>query len=204
MPASITLSARRLVMWLSICAAVLLLAATAIATFGDDVRAAGLQATQPRARAQAEPTPPMPKQPGHGMGKLMIWGDLSMFEPRGHPESCLLMNRFKRTQPVGFRMTAMDGGTGEVEHTALLTIHVTSGGKTVDIPMRYRGAAGPAAPPPPGYLKAPVELWTGRWDVPNDAPIGMVTYTVTATDAFGRTATFTPFSYSTSQLTIVE
>jgi hypothetical protein len=51
---------------------------------------------------------------------------------------------------------------------------------------------------------APLELWTGFWTVPDDAPTGTVSYTVTATDPFGRTATFTPFSYSGSQLAIVE
>lgn len=165
---------------------------------------AGQQRGAAAAPAGQTPAAPPPRQAGHGMGKLVIWGDLSLFEPRGHPQSCWLMNRFKRGQPAGFRMTAVDGGTGEVENTAVLVIHVTYGGRTVDIPMRFRGAAGPNAPPPQGYLSAPVELWTGRWDVPSDAPIGAVAYTVTATDAFGRTATFKPFSYSTSQLTIVE
>lgn len=103
---------------------------------------------------------------------------------------------------MGFRMTAVDGGTGEVENTAVLVIHLTVGGKTIDVPMRWRGAA-PPAPSPQGYLRPPVELWTGFWTVPDDAPIGMVSYTVTATDRFGRTATFTPFSYAGSQITIV-
>jgi hypothetical protein len=39
--------------------------------------------------------------------------------------------------------------------------------------------------------------------VPDDAPTGRVSYTVTATDRFGRKASFTPFSYETSQITIV-
>ena len=152
----------------------------------------------------APPTPPPAKQPGHGTGKLVIWGDLASFQPRGHPMNCLTMNRFKRGEPVGFRMTAIDGGTGEVENTAELVAHVIYGGKTIDVPMRWRGAGGPTAPPPSGYLRPTVELWTGRWDVPADAPTSMLLYTVTAKDAFGRTAIFQPFSFSSSQLTIVE
>jgi hypothetical protein len=182
--------------FLSIAASLTLLIVTGIATLAGQQRGAA-------PAGQAAAAPPA-RQAGHGTGKLVIWGDLSLFEPRGHPESCLLMNRFKRGQPAGFRMTAIDGGTGEVENTAVLVVHVTYGGRIVDAPMRFRGAAGPAAPPPPGYLSAPVELWTGKWVVPSDAPIGAVAYTVTATDAFGRTATFKPFSYSTSQLTVVE
>ena len=48
-------------------------------------------------------------------------------------------------------MTAIDGGTGEVENTAVITGHITytsrtKGKQTVDVPMRWRGAAGPNAP----------------------------------------------------------
>ena len=119
------------------------------------------------------------------------------------PDNCVLTNRFKKGQRVGFRMTAFDGGSGEVENTAVLVGHITYAGRTVDVPMRWRGAAGPSAPAPRGYLRSPAELWTGFWVVPDDAQPGTLSYTVTATDRFGRTATFTPFSYETSQLAIV-
>jgi hypothetical protein len=39
--------------------------------------------------------------------------------------------------------------------------------------------------------------------VPDDAPVGRISYTVTATDRFGRKASFTPFSAEASQLVIV-
>ena len=162
------------------------------------------QAQQPAAgaqgRGQAAPAPPPARQPGHGMGQLVIWGDVSLFEKPGTPDNCILTNRFKKGQRVGFRMTAKDGGTGEVENTAVITIHVTYAGKTVDVPMRWRGGGGNI---PRGYLRPPTDLWTGFWMVPDDAPTGMVTYTVSATDSFGRKATMTPFSYETSQITIV-
>lgn len=153
-------------------------------------------------RGQPAPPPP-PPQAGHPSGKLVIWGDVALFNKPDDPDNCILTNRFKRGQRVGFRMTAIDGGTGEVENTAILVAHVNYGGKTVDAPMRWRGAAGPSAPAPRGYLRSPFELWTGSWTVPDDAPVGMITYTVTATDRFGRTATFTPFSAQASQLVIV-
>ena len=149
---------------------------------------------------QATPSP----QTGHPSGKLVIWGDVALFDRPDAPDNCILTNRFRRGQRIGFRMTAIDGGTGEVENTAILVAHVTSGGKTVDAPMRWRGAAGPAAPAPRGYLRSPAELWTGFWTVPGDAPTGVISYTVTATDRFGRTATFIPFSAEASQLVIVQ
>lgn len=137
------------------------------------------------------------------MGKLVIWGDVAIFINPTDPNNCILTNRFKAGQRVGFRMTAVDGGSGEVEQTATLVAHVNYGGKTIDAPMRWRGAAGPKAPAPRGYIRAPYELWTGFWTVPADAKPGTISYTVTATDKFGRTATFTPFSAEASQLVIV-
>lgn len=158
--------------------------------------------TPAQGRGQA-PAPP-PAQTGHPSGKLVIWGDLALFTPPTAPDNCILTNRFKRGQRVGFRMTAHDGGSGEIENTAVLTAHLTYAGRTTDIPMRWRGAAGPTAPAPRGYLRSPVELWTGSWTVPDDAKTGVLSYTVTATDSFGRKASFAPFSAEASQLTVVE
>jgi hypothetical protein len=186
-----------------IAAALAILALSGIANLAAQQPASQQPAAAAGGRGNAPPPPPA-KQPGHGTGKLVIWGDLASFQPRGHPMNCLTMNRFKRGEPVGFRMTAIDGGTGEVENTAELVAHVIYGGKTIDVPMRWRGAGGPNAPPPSGYLRPIVELWTGRWEVPADAPTSMLLYTVSAKDAFGRTTIFQPFSFSSSQLTIVE
>ena len=159
---------------------------------------------QAPAQGSGQPAAPPPPQAGHPSGKLLIWGDLALFTPPTAPDNCILTSRFKRGQRVGFRMTAHDGGSGEVENSAVLTAHLVYAGRTVDIPMRWRGAAGPTAPAPRGYLRSPVELWTGSWTVPDDASTGVLKYTVTATDRFGRTASFTPFSAEASQLTIVE
>ena len=164
------------------------------------------QAQGPGATVQAQgrggqpPAAPPTPQAGHPAGKLVIWGDVALFERPGTPNNCILTNRFTRGQRVGFRMTAIDGGSSDVENTAALTAHVTYAGKTVDIPMRWRGGGAT----PRGYLSAPNNLWTGFWVVPDDAPTGTVSYTVTGTDKFGRMASFTPFSYETSQITIVQ
>jgi hypothetical protein len=174
-----------------------------IVSFSNVGRAQAQAQAPAGAQGRGQPAPPPAAQAGHPSGKLVIWGDTAIFINPTDPDNCLLTNRFKRGQRVGFRMTAIDGGTGEVENTAELVAHVTYAGKTVDAPMRWRGAAGPTAPAPRGYLRSPAELWTGFWTVPNDAPVGRISYTVTATDRFGRKATFTPFSAEASQLVIV-
>jgi hypothetical protein len=154
-----------------------------------------------QARGRAAPPAPPPAQPGHPSGKLVIWGDTVNFDPPGTPNQCVAQSRFRRGQRIGFRMTAIDGGSGQVENTATLVAHVTHGGKTFDVPMRWRGVGNF---PADQYLRAPREMWTGGWAIPADAAVGTVRYTVTATDRFGRTATFTPFPAIPSQLAIVE
>ena len=182
---------------LGISAGIVALAVASGSTFAPETQPAG--GAQGRAQAPAPP----PAQPVHGQGQLIIWGDTALFAGPTDPDNCILTNRFKRGQRVGFRMAAFDGGTGEVENSAVLVAHVTYAGKTIDAPMRWRGEAGPKAPPPRGYLRSPAELWTGQWAVPNDAALGSLRYTVTATDRYGRKATFTPFSAEASQLVIV-
>jgi len=153
-------------------------------------------------RGRGEPPPPPPPQAGHPSGKLVIWGDLASFDvPATLPTHCILTSRFKRGQRLGIRMTAIDGGSGETENTAVLTAHLTVAGQTIDVPMRWRGVGGfPASE----YSRQPSEMWTGVWVVPADAPIGTINYTVTAVDRFNRTASFSPFINAASQLTIVE
>jgi hypothetical protein len=48
------------------------------------------------------------------------------------------------------------------------------------------------------------EFFVAKWIVPDDTPIGVIRYTVTATDPHGRTGEWKPFEVETSQLTIVE
>ena len=54
------------------------------------------------------------------------------------------------------------------------------------------------------YTRQPKEMWTVVWEVPKDAPIGELYYTVTATDKFGRTTSFEPFPNHLTYLAIVE
>ena len=128
-------------------------------------------------------------------GRLIVYGDVTLFLGKpGLAGNCALQSRFKRGDPVGFRMTAFDSETGKMEPSAQFVVHLTYGGKTQDLPMRYRAT-----------VKQPErEFWVAKWMVPADAPTGIVRYTVTATDKYGRTGEFKPFVVDDSQVTIVE
>jgi len=135
-----------------------------------------------------------PAAPPAGQGKLVVYGDVTLFYPPPHPDNCVLRNRFKRGEPVGFRMFVADPSTGGLEESAKLVVHVTVGGMNVDIPMRYRATA----------AQPERQFWVAKWVVPQDAPVGVVRYTVTATDKYGRQGSFKPFEVQASQVTVVE
>ena len=46
-------------------------------------------------------------------------------------------------------------------------------------------------------------MWTTKWTVPDDAPTGIIRYTVTATDLEGRSVEWEPFETDLSQLTVI-
>ncbi len=41
---------------------------------------------------------------GTPAGKLIVWADIAVFQPPPHPENCTVKNRFKKGEPVGFRL----------------------------------------------------------------------------------------------------
>ena len=133
--------------------------------------------------------------PAAGQGKLVVYGDVVLFLGRpGTPGNCALQSRYKRGEPVGFRMTAIDPATGEREPSAQFVVHLSYSGKTEDVTMRYRATA----------QQPERQFWVAKWVVPATAPTGIIRYTVTAKDQYGRTGEFKPFVVDDSQLTIVE
>src|SRR5579859_2768155 len=72
-------------------------------------------------------------------GKLVLFGDLNAFASPTNPIPCTARNRFKKGETVGFRLFAVDGGTGDAETSAEITVHISSGGKTYDLPTLFRG-----------------------------------------------------------------
>ena len=132
--------------------------------------------------------------PVSGQGdRLVLFGDIVYFYPPGHAKNCLLNNQFKRGEPVGFRMNAINPGTGKRDRATQLVVHLSYAGKTVDVPMRDRQ----------NEKQPEREFWVAKWTVPDDAPMGIVRYTVTAKDPQGRMGEFKPFDVQASQITIV-
>ena len=125
---------------------------------------------------------------------LVLYGDMAYFFGPGKPLNCTLNNRFKRGDPVGFRMTAINPATGKRDRATQLVVHLDYAGKTLDLPMRDRQTA----------QQPEREFWVLKWIVPADAPSGIVRFTVTAKDPEGRTGEWKPFEVETSQLTIVD
>jgi len=126
--------------------------------------------------------------------KLVVYGDVVYFYPPGNARNCILNSRFKRGEPVGFRMNVVNPDLEKRDRTTQLVVHLSYAGKTLDLPMRDRQTD--ALPER--------EFWVAKWVVPDDAPTGIVRYTVTAKDAQGRTGEFKPFEVQASQITIVE
>ncbi len=129
-----------------------------------------------------------------GGNRLVVYGDTAYFFGPGKPSNCFMQNRYKRGEPVGFRMTAINPETGKRDKNTQLVVHLAYGGKTLDLPMRDRQTE----------QQPEREFWVMKWIVPDDAPAGVVKYSVTAKDAQGRTGEFKPFEVLASQLTIIE
>jgi hypothetical protein len=129
-----------------------------------------------------------------GGDRVIVYGDVVYFLGLGKPRSCTANTQFKRGEPVGFRMTAINPATGKRDRATQMVVHLTYNGKTIDLPMRDRQTE-----------KEPErEFWVVKWIVPDDATPGVVRYTVSAKDPQGRTGEYKPFDVLPSQLTIIE
>src|SRR6266702_3924172 len=126
--------------------------------------------------------------------RLILSGDIVYFFGPGKPRNCTMSNRFKRGEPVGFRMTAINPATGKRDRATQLVVHLTYDGKTIDLPMRDRQTE-----------KQPErDFFVAKWIVPDDVQTGIVRFTVTAKDPQGRSGEFKPFEVEASQITIVQ
>jgi hypothetical protein len=128
-----------------------------------------------------------------GSRQLMVYGDTVFFIGPGIPGSCSHSSQFKHGDNIGFRMTAINPETGKRDRATQLVVHITYGGKTVDLPMHDRQ----------NDRQPEREFWIAKWPVPDDATTGIVRYTVTAKDPQGRTGEYKPFDVNESQITIV-
>lgn len=145
---------------------------------------------------------PLTGQEAKPEGKLILWSDVAMFQPGPRDEVCTTMNRFKRGENVGFRLHAIDGGTGEPQLSAQVVVHIEVSGKTYDLPAKYRGI--PQKNETGGDMPLRPGMWTAKWKVPDDAPTGVLHYSATASDKYGRTAEWKPDGGQPSFLTVVQ
>jgi hypothetical protein len=128
-------------------------------------------------------------------GNLILRGDMTYFFGPGKPKNCTLSNVYKKGEPVGWRIEAVDPQTGQhADSDTQLVVHLNYAGTTKDIPMRWRATA----------TQPERTFWVAKWIVPDDAPTGIVRFTVTAKDKYGRTGDYKPFDVEASQLTIVD
>jgi hypothetical protein len=130
-----------------------------------------------------------------GAGKLIVFSDMALFSGPNQPRNCFTMNRFKPGENAGFRITVIDPATGEPAKDVNVVVHLTYGGKTEDVPARYRGAGGRGNTTP--------NLWTAKWVVPAGTPTGKVDVRITAMDKAGRSGEFKPFPNEAGQLAVV-
>jgi hypothetical protein len=130
-----------------------------------------------------------------GGGKLAVFSDMVLMSGNNQPRNCFNMNRYKVGENAGFRITVIDTATGEPAKDADVVVHLSYGGKTEDVPARYRGAGGRGNTTP--------NLWTAKWVVPAGTPTGKVDVRITAMDKMGRSGEFRPFPNEAGQLTIV-
>src|SRR5262245_60376856 len=132
---------------------------------------------------------PIPGFAQHGGERLILSGDLAYFFGPGKPLNCTLNNRYKRGDPVGFRMTGINPATGKRDRKTQLVVHLTYGGKTIDLPMRDRQTE----------QQPEREFWVLKWAVPDDAPVGIGRYSVTAKDPQGRPGGRNPLEVESSK-----
>ena len=135
-------------------------------------------------------------------GKLILFADTAVFATPANPDNCTLRNRFKKGDYVGFRLYVVDGGTNQSEDSAKVVVHIESGGKTYDLPAKFRGIQ--QKDERGNNMPIHAGMWTAKWLVPDDAPTGTVHYSATATDKYGRTTEWKPQGGEPSFVTIVQ
>src|SRR5436309_2629997 len=93
--------------------------------------------------------------------RLILSGDIVYFFGPGKPRNCTMSNRFKRGEPVGFRMTAINPATGKRDRATQLVLHLAYGGKTYKRTRFPKAALSPSmaqfsSPPPPAPPPTPI------------------------------------------------
>ena len=112
------------------------------------------------------------------------------------PSLCVLQSRFSPGERVVFRARVFDAQRGQVASTATVTVRFADGST---LPLYY---SLPRPPPHLDYGPVGEDLWVNVWEVPLDAPLGIVRYTIEAVDGI-RMGRYVPADVEASLLTIV-
>lgn len=112
------------------------------------------------------------------------------------PSLCVLQNRFAPGDRVIFRARVFDAQSGQEASTATVQVRFADGST---LPLFY---SLPRPPPHLDYGPAGTDVWVNVWEVPLDAPLGIVRYTIDAVDG-PRVGRYVPANVEASLLTIV-
>jgi hypothetical protein len=142
----------------------------------------------------AAPVGPVAADPGRQPAGLFVEADIVSGVPG--PSLCVLQSRFAPGDRVVFRARVFDAQTGQVSPSAAVTVRFADGST---LPLFY---GRPQPPPHLDYGPVGEPFWANVWIVPEDAPLGIVRYTIEAA-AGDQVVRFVPLNVEASLLTIV-
>jgi hypothetical protein len=126
-------------------------------------------------------------------GKLFFEGDIVRHAlPNQAGPFCVLVNQYKRSEAVAFRIRVLQPN-GQVADDKALKSLVVELGNGQRLPASYK----PHGAPPTDYF------WSFFWTIPADHPTGSIGYKVIATMNDGSTVEWKPFNRATTQLMVV-
>ena len=142
------------------------------------------------AGAQAQNSGQQPQPPG----KLFFEGDIVRHAlPNQAGPFCVLVNQYKRSEAVAFRIRVMQPN-GQVADDKVLKSLVVELGNGQRLPAGWKSHGAP----PTDYF------WSMFWSIPADHPTGSIGYKVIATMNDGSTVEWKPFNRATTALMVVD
>lgn len=124
----------------------------------------------------------------------MVWGSKNLPADQRF-RSCNLTSRFPRNAEMVWRIRVSDPVSGELlgkEALSKVEVKLSNG-------QLLTAQFGPHPKDPPNET-----FWTTSWVIPKDHPTGTLEYSITATDAKGRTGDWKPFITRTSLPTVTD